>query len=430
MRWFSSLLTGPLEKGEMAMWRRILDGRLSRAIKTGGFQLVYPDGSTRFYGDNTADTVHVHIKDQMWLRRLVLDPALALGEAYMEGGVKIENDDIFGLLDLIWSDVLSKTSGSSIPTFVRRIGRRIAQFNPAGRAQKNAAHHYDVGNDLYRLFLDEDLQYSCAYFPRPDVSLEEAQSAKKDLIARKLLIEPGHSVLEIGSGWGGLAISLAETTDARVASVTLSKEQLRVARMRASAKGLSGHVQFSLQDYRSVEGGFDRIVSVGMFEHVGVPHFQEYFDQVARLLNEDGVALIHTIGRPNGPGVTDAWTARHIFPGGYIPALSEIMPAIERAGLVLTDLEVLRLHYADTLREWRRRFRANAAKIGRKYDDRFLRMWDYYLSASELSFRHGEHVVFQIQLAKHQDIVPLTRNYLLIDESKQHRHSDHERKYA
>jgi len=411
----------------MTLWKSFLHNKLSHAVKTGALELTYPDGTTRRYGDDSPNQVKVQLKNNKWVRRLILDPDIGLGEAYMDGGLVVEDDDIFALLDLVWKNMLSKNKSFTLLAFVRRFARRIAQFNPVGRAKKNVAHHYDVGNDLYRLFLDDDLQYSCAYFEQPDISLEDAQKAKKDLITKKLLIKPNHSVLEIGSGWGGLGISLAETAGAEVTSVTLSEEQLRVARMRASAKGLSEQAQFQLQDYRATRGSYDRIVSVGMFEHVGVPHFQTYFDQVAHLLNEDGVALIHTIGRPNGPGATDAWTAKHIFPGGYIPALSEIMPAIERAGLVLTDLEVWRLHYAETLREWRRRFKANAEKITRKYDARFIRMWDF---ASELSFRYGEHVVFQMQLAKHQDVVPLTRCYLDTNYTEQKTHDHIESIYA
>ncbi len=399
----------------MTLWTSILHDKFSRTVKTGALEFTYPDGTTHHYGETTAPPVKVRLKTNTWARRLVLDPEPNFGEAYMEGGLKVENDDIFALVDLIWKNILSKKTGSTIPARLRRIMRRIAQFNPARRAQKNVAHHYDVGNDFYRLFLDEDLQYSCAYFERPGLSLEDAQQAKKDLIAKKLLIEPHHSVLEIGSGWGGLGISLAETAGAKVNSITLSKQQLHVARMRAKAKGLSGQVKFQLQDYRATQGNYDRIVSVGMFEHVGVPHFQTYFNQISNCLNQDGVALVHTIGRPNGPGATDAWTAKHIFPGGYIPALSEIMPAIERAGLILTDLEVWRLHYAETLREWRRRFTANAEKIARKYDARFIRMWNFYLVTSELSFRYGAHVVYQLQLAKRQTAVPLTRAYLSDD---------------
>lgn len=409
----------------MTLWESFLHKKLSRLLKIGALEVTYADGTSSRYGDAAAKPVRARLRNSNWTRRLVLDPELVLGEAYMEGGLEIEGNDIYALLDLIWINILSKNKpSSSIHTLVRRAARRIAQFNPARRAQKNAAHHYNVGNDLYRLFLDEDLQYSCAYFAEPGYTLEQAQAAKKRLIAKKLAIEPNQSVLDIGCGWGGLGIYLAETTGARVDGVTLAKEQLSLARMRASARELSKPVNFRLQDYRALNERYDRIVSVGMFEHVGVPHYQEYFDQIARLMNEDGVALIHTIGRTSEPGVTNPWIAKYIFPGGYIPALSEILPAIERAGLVLTDVEVLRLHYAETLKEWRRRFLANTQRIAQKYDDRFIRMWDFYLAVSELSFRYGEHVVFQIQLAKQQDAVPLTRSYLTADTSDQCRHDD------
>lgn len=399
----------------MTFWQAQLHRRLRETVRKGGIDVAYPDGSTERYGEACAAPLGVRVKSRAWLRRLALDPELALGEAYMDGGIQIVQGDLYTLLDLVWRNILSNGSapGPAIPAFGRRLLRRLAQFNPARRAQKNAAHHYDLGNDFYRLFLDDDMQYSCAYFERPDLTLEEAQRLKKNLIAKKLLIEPDHSVLEIGCGWGGLGIFLAKETGATVNGVTLAKEQLRVATNRAGANSLSKHALFRLKDYRAVDGQFDRIVSVGMFEHVGLPHFQEYFDQVAKLLNDNGVALIHTIGRPDGPGVTNPWIARHIFPGGYIPSLSEIAPAIERAGLFVTDLEVWRLHYAETLKEWRRRFLDNADEVKRMYDARFVRMWEFYLVSSELSFRHGAHVVFQLQLAKRQDAVPLTRRYLL-----------------
>lgn len=405
----------------MTIWRSQLHQRLSRAIRRGGVDVVYPDGSEKRYGEACAAPLKVRIHNRAWLRRLILDPELAFGEAYMEGGLVIERGDLFTLLDLVWSDILSTGAapGPALPAFARRALRRLSQFNPARRAQKNAAHHYDLGNDFYRLFLDKDLQYSCAYFERPDYTLEEAQAAKKRLIARKLLIEPDQSVLEIGCGWGGLGVFIAEETGACVDGVTLACEQLRIARERAGENGLSERALFRLEDYRAIEGRYDRVVSVGMFEHVGLPHFDDYFGQIARLMEEDGVALVHTIGRPDGAGVTNPWIARHIFPGGYIPALSEIIPAVERAGLVVADIEVWRLHYAETLKEWRRRFLDNADKIEKMYDARFVRMWEFYLVSSELSFRYGAHVVFQLQLARRQDAVPLTRRYLFEDRVQQ-----------
>ena len=397
----------------MSIWRALLHRRLSKTIRKNGLTVVFPDGSSRDYGACSSKSLAVQVSSERWLRRLVIDPDLALGEAYMESGLDIANGDIFDLLDLIWFNVLTGAKGGrSAPAFVRRALRRLSQLNFQRRARKNASHHYDIGNDLYRLFLENDLQYSCAYFASPTSTLEDAQFAKKRAIARKLLLERGQSVLDIGCGWGGLGLHLAEHDRARVEGVTLSDEQLRVARERARSKGLDGQVEFHLMDYRRLGDRYDRIVSVGMFEHVGLPHYQEYFDQIARLLKDDGVTLIHTIGRTHGPGATNPWLDKYLFPGGYIPALSEILPAIERAGLLVLDIEVLRLHYAETLNAWRRRFHANLAEVERAYDRRFIRMWDFYLAASELSFRHGEHVVFQIQLAKRQDAAPLTRDYL------------------
>lgn len=392
----------------MAIWMTLLHKKLSREIKQGALEITYPDGTVHHYGGLERRPVRARLQSRKWLRRLILNPRIAFGEAYMEGGFEVENDSIYDLLDLIWKNILSAKHGSTPSGFLRR----ITQFNPISRARKNVSHHYDIGNDLYRIFLDQDLQYSCAYFERPDMSLEQAQEAKKDLITRKLLLKPHHSVLEIGSGWGGLGLSIAEKTGADVTSITLSEEQLRTASARASAKGIANRVHFQLCDYREAEGNYDRIVSVGMLEHVGVPHYQTYFDQLTHLLKDDGVALIHTIGRPHGPGLTDAWTAKYIFPGGYIPALSELLPAIERAGLMLTDVEVLRLHYAETLRAWRQRLHAGACQIASKYGERFVRMWDVYLAQSELSFRYGVHVVYQLQLSKSLTAVPLTRDYL------------------
>ena len=290
--------------------------------------------------------------------------------------------------------------------------RRLAQHNPIGRAQQNVAHHYDLSGALYDLFLDEDRQYSCAYFPRPGMTLDEAQAAKKAHIAKKLLLKPGMRVLDIGCGWGGMALTLAGEHGARVVGVTLSKEQHAVAVKRAEAAGLSDRVDFRLTDYRTLSESFDRIVSVGMFEHVGAPHFLEYFRTVERLLDPDGVALIHTIGRETPPGVTSPFIRKYIFPGGYVPALSEIATAVEKTRLWTTDIEVWRLHYATTLRHWYDRFMARQDEARALYDDRFCRMWRYYLLASEMTFRHDFQVVYQIQIARRQDAVPLSRDYM------------------
>jgi cyclopropane-fatty-acyl-phospholipid synthase len=293
-----------------------------------------------------------------------------------------------------------------------RLTRRLQQFNPVRRAWTNVAHHYDLSDGLYDLFLDSDRQYSCAYFTAPNQDLETAQTNKKRRIAAKLMLRPGQRVLEIGSGWGGLAMYLAAQGEVNVTGVTLSREQHQVSNARAAAGGLADRVRFHLRDYREQTGTFDRIVSVGMFEHVGLNHYGRFFAKVRDLLADDGVALLHTIGRSDGPGMTHRWIRKYIFPGGYSPALSEVLPAIERARLWVTDVEVWRLHYAETLRQWRYRFNANRARIGALYDDRFCRMWEFYLAASEVAFRCLGHAVYQIQLAKRIDSVPLTRDYM------------------
>jgi cyclopropane-fatty-acyl-phospholipid synthase len=300
--------------------------------------------------------------------------------------------------------------------FLRQLKRRVDQYNPAVRAQRNVAHHYDLNGRLYSLFLDRDRQYSCAYFPRGDETLEEAQAAKKRHIAAKLCLDrPDLSVLDIGCGWGGLALTLARDYGARVTGITLSREQLTEARARAVAEGLEDRVTFELLDYRSVNQTFDRIVSVGMFEHVGIGHYQTFCDMVARSLTPDGIALIHAIGRSGGPGATNSWIDKYIFPGGYSPALSEVLPSVERSGLIATDIEILRLHYAQTLRQWRWRFTANRDTIASIYDERFCRMFEFYLCGSELAFRNGGNMVFQIQLGARQDAAPLTRDYISAD---------------
>ena len=299
--------------------------------------------------------------------------------------------------------------------------RRLAQFNPAGRSRRNVAHHYDIDGSIYDLFLDADRQYSCAYFKpqsAEDDPLEEAQRLKKQHIAAKLDLSPGQRVLDIGCGWGGLGLYLAGLCDTRVKGVTLSQEQIAIARRRVAAAGLDKAIEFDLIDYRAVEGRFDRIVSVGMFEHVGINHYREYFDKVRSLLADDGVALIHTIGRSDGPGFTNPFIAKYIFPGGYFPSLSEMLPAVERAGLIVTDVEVLRLHYAETLKAWRERFMAQRAEAVAMRGEAFARMWEFYLAASEGAFRHQGLVVFQLQLARRIDALPITRDYIQINERR------------
>ena len=289
-------------------------------------------------------------------------------------------------------------------------------MNDRTASRRNVHHHYDLSYDLYRRFLDRDMQYSCAYFARPDMTLEEAQEAKKAHIAAKLRLEPGMKVLDIGCGWGGLGLYLGKNFGVEVLGVTLSQEQLAVAQRRAKEMGLQDQVRFSLTDFRDVAGPFDRIVSVGMFEHVGAPHFRAYFESVKRLLTDDGVAVIHSIGRFSPPGATNAWIRKYIFPGGYIPAISETLAAVEDAGLWATDIEVLRLHYAETLKHWRLRFWAEREEIARLYDERFCRMWEFYLACSEYGFIYGDNFNFQVQLTKTVAVLPMTRDYMLDDE--------------
>jgi cyclopropane-fatty-acyl-phospholipid synthase len=284
--------------------------------------------------------------------------------------------------------------------------------NPAERARRNVAHHYDLSGELYRLFLDADRQYSCAYFTTPELSIDEAQRAKKRHLAAKLLLAPGQRILDIGSGWGGLALYLAEAGGGEVTGLTLSEEQQRESTLRAAATGLADRVSFRLEDYRHATGSFDRIVSVGMFEHVGINHYDAFFGKLRQLLKPDGVALLHSIGRMSGPWYTNSFIRKHIFPGGSIPALSEVIPAIERAGLWVTDVEILRLHYAETLLAWRQRFMAAQDRVRALYDDRFCRMWEFYLAACEVFFRRQDGMVFQLQLARARDAVPLTRDYI------------------
>jgi cyclopropane-fatty-acyl-phospholipid synthase len=393
-----------------------LDGILRRFIGTGQLTVRWPDGQQSLYSGDDGPSAGIAIHTAGAVRKLVVNPGLALGEAYMDGTVTVEDCSIYDVLDVMSANLGAHIDRQPIlrfRTFLRWLKRRLDQYNPAVRAQKNVAHHYDLNGRLYSLFLDRDRQYSCAYFRRGDETLEEAQLAKKRHIAAKLYLNrPDLSVLDIGCGWGGLALTLARDYGARVTGITLSREQLTAARDRAIAEGLDDRVSFELMDYRAVNQRFDRIVSVGMFEHVGIGYYQTFFDTLARCLAPDGVALLHAIGRGDGPSSTNAWIDKYIFPGGYSPALSEVLPSVERSGLVATDIEILRLHYAETLRHWRWRFAANRDTIASIYDERFCRMFEFYLCGSELAFRHGGHMVFQIQLAARQDAVPLTRDYL------------------
>ena len=384
---------------------------LQKVIREGDLTLRLPGGRELRLGDGSGPPVALRIANARWLARIAGNPSLGLGEAYMEGGLVLETGGIYELVDLIGRNAKLRPLKPAGALERWWLDRRL-QANARRAARRNVAHHYDLSVDFYRRFLDPDLQYSCAYFPHPGASLDEAQAAKKRHLAAKLLLRPGLKVLDIGCGWGGLALSLARAADVEVDGVTLSSEQLATARGRAERAGLAGRARFSLTDYRDVTGRYDRIVSVGMFEHVGRPNYQAYFDQLATLLADDGVALLHSIGRADGPSFTQPWIAKYIFPGGYIPSLSEVLPHVERAGLIVTDIEVLRLHYAETLKAWRERFQANRAEVARLYDERFCRMWEFYLAISELAFRYRGHFVFQMQLAKRIDAVPVTRDYI------------------
>ena len=398
---------------------RLFQGVVERLVQTGDLTITDPDGTRHVFGDGTGEPVGIILRTHSAQAAIALNPWLGVPEAYMEGELDIVEGDVLGLLRIAYANI---ESGADAPAWTKvldnlRIAlRRLHQINTAGRARRNVQRHYNLSGDLYRLFLDPDMQYSCAYFERPDMSLEEAQLAKKRHLAAKLNIGAGQRVLDIGCGWGGLGLYLARTFGVEVLGVTLSDEQHAVAEERARKEGLQERARFEIRDYRALDDGFDRIVSVGMFEHVGINHYHTYFEQAARLLKRDGVMVLHSIGRSGPPAATDTFIRKYIFPGGYIPALSEVLPHIERAGLVVTDIEILRLHYAETLRHWRERFMANREKAVEIYDERFARMWEFYLAGSEAAFRWQDMMVFQIQLTRRNDTLPLTRGYIAANE--------------
>jgi cyclopropane-fatty-acyl-phospholipid synthase len=393
----------------------LLDRVFRMVVKTGALSVTGPSGRQFVYGDETGIPVAIRIANDAAARRIAMDPDLALGETYMEGSLLIEQGTISDLINLLIQNAGNIADYPPLSRFlykVRRGLKRIDQYNPVGKARANIAHHYDISGQIYDLFLDRDRQYSCAYFETPGISLEQAQLAKKRHLAAKLDIKPGMKVLDIGSGWGGLGLYLAEICGANVIGVTLSEEQHKLSNERAARRGIADQVQFRLLDYRELDQKFDRIVSVGMFEHVGVVHYKEFFAKCRMLLKDDGVATLHSINRSDGPGATSAWIKKYIFPGGYAPALSEVIPHLERQGLYITDIEILRLHYAETLRHWRQLFADNRERAKEIYDERFCRMWEFYLAASEASFRHAGLNNFQIQFCRNQHALPLTRNYI------------------
>jgi cyclopropane-fatty-acyl-phospholipid synthase len=397
---------------------RLLRYVLQQFIRRGTIIFTTVNGLTFTCGDGTGKPVAARFTTARAARRILLNPELALGEAWMDGTFVVENGSIADVLAIVMDQSEIMPDLAKPRWWLRYLIRHLRQFNPRTRAKQNAAHHYDLDGRLYSLFLDADRQYSCAYFETPDATLDDAQLAKKRHLAAKLLIRPRDRVLDIGSGWGGLGLYLAEMTKANVTGVTLSSEQFQAANARAAEKNLSRSARFLLQDYRDVAGSFDRIVSVGMFEHVGVDFYETYFRRCAELLTDDGVMLLHAIGRSGGPDVTSPWITKYIFPGGYIPAVSEVVPAIERAGLLVCDVEILQLHYAETLKAWRERFMARREEAVRLYDERFARMWEFYLACSEMAFRKQNLMVFQIQLTKRQGVVPITRDYIANAEAR------------
>jgi cyclopropane-fatty-acyl-phospholipid synthase len=393
----------------------LLSRLLERIITIGRLRVIDAGGSLHTFDGPGGPSVTIRLHDPALHWKLAARPRLYFGEAFMDGKLTIEEGSLYDLVDLFAVNLEALPAGltSQLLNGYLTLFRRIHQYNPLPRARRNVAHHYDLSGQLYELFLDRDQQYSCGYFRDGSEDLDTAQADKKQHIAAKLLIRPGQRVLDIGSGWGGLALYLAGECGADVTGLTLSLEQHKVATRRAAAAGLSDRVRFHVRDYREEAGHYDRIVSVGMFEHVGVNHYRSFFTKLRSLLAADGVALLHSIGRKDGPGSTNPWLRKFIFPGGYVPALSEVLPAIEQLRLWVTDIEILRLHYAETLREWRLRFERNRNRARTIYDERFCRMWEMYLISSEITFRRQDYMVFQMQLAKSVDAVPLTRDYIL-----------------
>ena len=394
---------------------RLLRLALRHFIRAGNLRVTTAGGTVFTFGDGSGPPVAIRFTTRAAQCGVLFDPELKFGEAYVDGTLVVEQGTIADVLSVVFAQ---RRDGkpplwARLQWLIRYLYRRLRQFNPPKRSRRNVAHHYDLDGQLYALFLDADRQYSCAYFETPDQTLDDAQIAKKRHLAAKLLVERGDRVLDIGCGWGGLAIYLTEMCKAHVTAITLSAEQHAYARGRASERPQTQDIEFRLQDYRDVPERFDRIVSVGMFEHVGVGFYDAFFRKCAALLDDDGVMVLHSIGRSEGPNVTNPWIAKYIFPGGYIPALSEVLPAIEKAGLLVTDIEILRLHYAETLKAWRQRFLAHRDKVERIYDVRFARMWEFYLAAAEMAFREQAMMVFQIQLTKRQGVVPMTRDYIM-----------------
>ena len=387
---------------------------LRRLVKFGTLTVIDPRGDAQSIEGAGGPSVAVRLHDSSVDRAFVRNPAVAVGEAYMDGRLTVEQGTLFDFLTILVVNHreahLGRSKGPA--ALGRKLLGRLRTHNPVGAARRKVSHHYDLKPDLFDLFLDSDRQYSCAYFASDNDDIETAQRRKKTHLAAKLLLRSGDRVLDIGSGWGGLGLYLASEPEVDVTGVTLSHEQHELSNARAAEAGLSDRARFKLQDYREEAGRYERIVSVGMLEHVGLGHYREFFGKVRELLTDDGVAVVHTIGRYDMPGPVNPWITRYIFPGGYLPTLSELTPAIEEQHLLVTDIEVLKRHYAKTLRAWRDRFVSNWDRALSMYDERFCRMWEFYLTACEVGFLNGVVTVFQIQLTKDQDAVPETRDYI------------------
>lgn len=384
-------------------------------IRKGKLTVIDANGKPHVFSGEPGPEVTMRLTDPKLYRTLVFNSELAAGEAYMDGTLRFEDGST--LRDFLTLFSINRLALGSYPIqkalrAIKMRFRKRQQSNVKGEAQRNVAHHYDLGNDFYKLFLDEHMLYSCAYFREPQETLEQAQRNKLRLLAAKLCLRPGMKVLDIGCGWGDLALYLAQLEDVEVLGVTLSKEQQALATQRAKDAGLDGRVRFELRDYRDVDGTFDRIVSVGMFEHVGVHHYDEFFKKVNALMPDDGLAVLHSIGHMSPPGMASAWLRKYIFPGAYSPALSEVFEVVERNSLWVTDLEFLRIHYATTLKHWGERFEKNRDKVIEMYDERFARMWEFYLISAEMMFRTGSQLVFHMQLSRSRDAAPIVRDYI------------------
>ncbi len=398
----------------------LIDQLLGKILKQGRLTLIGADGERSTYGPGGGKALTVRIADRKVLFELAKSPRMGLGEAYMDGRLVIEDGTILDLMEMIvganrWED---KAGGRAAMNKGKSKWKALFRRNPADVSRRNVAHHYDLSDDLYDLFLDSDRQYSCAYFTDPGNSLEQAQSDKKAHIAAKLYLKPRQRVLDIGCGWGGTALYLNRVADVDVLGITLSEEQLKIAQQRAKEAGVADRVKFELMDYRAVSGRFDRIVSVGMFEHVGAAHYDEFFATCRDLLNDDGVMLLHTIGKFGKAGSPEPFTDKYIFPGYHLPSLSQMCAASEKVRLIVSDVETLRLHYAYTLRHWLDRATAARDKIEAMYDARFFRMWEFYLAGAVVGFENGTMCNYQVQYIRDRRALPITRDYMAEAEAK------------